>query len=146
MQSKYEKTPMGKWGLSMLAALFGLSAPTLGRYLNGMSYPTLQSIQKFEAVLGWPAAEQVQLIPPYWEWPRQNRASGKKPEEPTDYRYSMKLNQIIQEWAEANPRTVLSTEIRQHPNIPARAGTVKETPRPSLLHEFQARNKPLGRR
>jgi transcriptional regulator with XRE-family HTH domain len=107
----------------MLASLFGLSAPTLARYLNGQSYPTLQSIQKFEIVMGWPAAEQVLLIPPFWEWPIQNDGKGSPRGEATDFRYGMKLRQVIQEWAEANPRTVLGSEIRQHPAIPSRAGS-----------------------
>jgi hypothetical protein len=119
MQEKYQKTPPGKWSQQNIAALFGLSAPNFGRYLNGLSYPTLQSMQKFEVVMGWPVHEQVQLIPPYWEWPIQNNRAGK---EPTDWRYGMKLRQVVQEWAEANPRTVKSGEIRQHPAIPARAG------------------------
>ena len=105
----------------MLAALFGLSGPALGRYLNALSYPTLQSMQKFETVLGWPVSEQVQLIPPYWEWPAQDRTKTKAIE-PRDLRYSMVLRKIIREWAAANPRTELGNDIRQHPSIPARAG------------------------
>jgi transcriptional regulator with XRE-family HTH domain len=121
----------------MLAMLFGLSMPALSRYLHGQAYPTLQSIQKFEAVLGWPASEQVQLIPPYWEWPVQNGGPGGGTRgEPTDYRYSMKLRQVIQEWADANPRTTPGVEIRQHPNIPSRAGTPRG--------EFKARSRPLA--
>lgn len=108
----------------MLASLFGLSGQALGRYLNAQSYPTLQTIQKFEIVLGWPAAEQVQLIPPYWEWPLQGGQVGTKRGEPRDLRYSMKLRQVVREWAEANPRPKdqLGNEVRQHPSIPARAG------------------------
>lgn len=120
----------------MLAALFGLSGPTFARYLNGQSYPTLQSMQKFEVVMGWPVSEQVQLIPPYWEWPVQNVHNTGNRGEPTDYRYATKLDQIVREWSAANPRTVLASEVRQHPNIPSRAGA-KPTP------EFQARRRPL---
>lgn len=107
----------------MLAALFGLSGPALGRYLNALSYPTLQSMQKFEAVLGWPVSEQVQLIPPYWEWPTQDRTRNRaKDIQPRDLRYSMVLRKVVREWAAANPRTELGSDIRQHPSIPARAG------------------------
>jgi hypothetical protein len=132
-----EKTPAGKWGINMFGMLFGLSGQALARYLNGQSYPTLQTIQKFDVVLGWPAAEQVQLIPPYWEWPIQNGGPGPGSRgEPTDYRYGMKLRQVLQEWGDANPRTVRSNEVRQHPNIPSRAGTPR-------TEAFQAARKPL---
>lgn len=107
----------------MLASLFGLSGPAMGRYLNALSYPTLQSMQKFETVMGWPVSEQVQLIPPYWEWPTQDRSRNKtKDIHPRDLRYSMVLRKVVREWAAANPRTELGNEIRQHPSIPARAG------------------------
>jgi hypothetical protein len=110
----------------MLAALFGLSGPVLGRYLNALSYPTIQSMQKFEVVLGWPVSEQVQLIPPYWEWPPQEHQLASKTAgrdtRPRDLRYSMMLRKVTREWAAANPRTGLSADIRQHPSIPARAG------------------------
>lgn len=103
----------------MMAALFGLKGPAYGRYLNGLSYPTLQTMQKFEAVLGWPVAEQVQLIPPFWEWPVQEH---KAETQPTDLRYGMKLRQIVREWGEANPRTVLGGDVRLHPAISPRSG------------------------
>lgn len=107
----------------MLAALFGLTGPAFGRYLNALSYPTLQTMQKFEVVLGWPVSEQVQLIPPYWEWPLQDRSRDKgRVVEPRDLRYSMVLRKVVREWAAANPRTGLSGDVRQHPSIPARAG------------------------
>lgn len=107
----------------MLAALFGLTGPAMGRYLNALSYPTLQCMQKFETVLGWPVSEQVQLIPMYWEWPDQNRSKGKSKDiHPRDLRYSMVLRKVIREWTAANPRVGLANDIRQHPSIPARAG------------------------
>ena len=105
----------------MLASLFGLAGPVLGRYLNALSYPTIQSMQKFEVVLGWPVSEQVQLIPPYWEWPVQDRTNLKNIEA-GDLRYSIMLGKVIREWAAANPRTELSGDIRQHQSIPRRAG------------------------
>lgn len=111
-----------EWSDALLATLFGLGGPALGRYQNGLSYPTLQVIQKFDIVLGWSGAEQYALIPPYWEWPLQANGHGQKQGEPVDMRYAMKLRQVIKEWAEANPRTILASEVRQHPSIPARAG------------------------
>lgn len=119
MRMKYDKTPPGKWSNSMLATLFGLTGPVYGRYLNGLSYPTLQTMQKFEAVMGWPVSEQVQLIPPFWEWPPQDTRTHI---EATDLRYGMKLRQVAREWGDANPRTVLSSDVRLHPAITPRAG------------------------
>lgn len=116
------KTPPGQWSQSTLASLLGLTGQAYGRYLNAQSYPTLQTIQKFEAVFGWPASEQVQLIPPYWTWPNQSTGNGRKRGEPADLRYSMMLRKIVREWCDANPRVGLSVDIRQHPAIPARAG------------------------
>lgn len=141
--TKYQHTPGKKWSLYMMAALFGLAASNFGRYVNGLSYPTLQTMQKFEAVMGWPVSEQVQLIPPYWEWPLQDNGSGQKPGQPVDFRYGIMLSQVLREWGAANPRTVLSSEIRQHPAIPGRAGTKKRDPSPA---EFRARSKPLGKK
>ena len=110
------KTPPGRWGQHQFAALLGTSGPAWGRYLSGQSYPTLQMMQKIEIVLGWPVRDQVELIPRFWEGPVQG--SGRVPTgDPTDLRYAMKLKQVVNEWADANPRTVRSTEIRQHPDI-----------------------------
>jgi transcriptional regulator with XRE-family HTH domain len=133
-----EKTPPGKWSTNMFGMLFGITGSALARYLHGQSYPTLQTLQKFEAVLGWPVSEQVQLIPPHWDWPIQNGGPGAGRGEPTDYRYGMKLRQVLQEWGDANPRTVLSNEVRQHPAIPSRAGTPRG--------EFKARARPLAKK
>ena len=116
------KIKPNEWSTSLLATLFGISKSAMGRYINGQTYPTVQMIQKFEIVLGWPAAEQFELIPPYWTWPTQFNGNGSIQGEPTDMRYGMKLNQILHEWAAANPRTVSSLEVRQHPSIPQRAG------------------------
>lgn len=135
--------------MSTLSALFGLQGQVLGRYVNGQSYPTLQTIQKFEAVLGWPASEQVQLIPPFWDWPLQSVSRDGNPlSEPTDLRYSMKLRQVLGEWAAANPRTVRSGAVRQHPSIPSRSGVplVKRAEEEGNLPEFTARTRPLQKR
>lgn len=120
-----------EWSQSLLATLFGISNAALGRYINGLSYPTVQMIQKFEVVLGWPAAEQFALIPPYWEWPTQFNGTGGVQSDAVDLRYGMKLRQVLNEWAEANPRTVTSLDVRQHPSIPARAG---QKPKESIDH------------
>lgn len=111
---------MPYWGNTHLGPLLGTTNVMIGRYLNGLSYPTLQMMQKFEVVFGWPLAEQVVLIPYYWEWPAQRIGGigGEGQEDPTDLRFAMKLGQIIREWGEANPRTQRVQEIRQHPAIP----------------------------
>jgi hypothetical protein len=108
-------TPEGQWGITHLAQLLGTNGPMIGRYLNGLSYPTLQMMQKFEIVFGWPLVEQVQLIPPYWTWPDQRY---EKTDHPTDLRYAMMMHKIVKEWGEANPRTEKLQFIRQHPSIP----------------------------
>jgi len=111
------KTPMPYWGQTHLANLLGTKNVMLSRYLNGLSYPTLQMMQKFEIVFGWPITEQTPLIPYYWQWPDQSQI-GRPQQDPTDLRYAMKLEQIIREWTEANPRTQPIQEIRQHPALP----------------------------
>jgi hypothetical protein len=120
------KTKPHEWSRSLLGTLFGISQSALCRYLDGQAYPSVQMIQKFEIVLGWPAAEQFDLIPPYWEWPTQFNGRGGVQGEPTDLRYGMKLGQVLREWTEANPRTVPSGGVRQHPSIPRRAGSPRK--------------------
>lgn len=111
----------GEWAHTHLAQLFGISNVTLGRYLNGLSYPTVQSMQKFEIVLGWPAREQMDLIPPYWTWPDQPVSTSYKPQgNPTDLRYALKLRQVLNEWGQANPRTLGVREVRLHPSLDAK--------------------------
>lgn len=122
------KTPMPYWGQTHLAYLLGTSNVMVGRYLNGLSYPTLQMMQKFEVVFGWPVTEQVPHIPYYWEWPDQ-AFGGRPQQDATDLRYAMKLEQIIREWTEANPRTQPLQEIRQHPAIPHKRTQPKEKTR-----------------
>lgn len=115
------KTPMPYWGNTHLGPLVGTTNVMFGRYLNGLSYPTLQMMQKFEVVFGWPIADQVQYIPYYWFWPEQRVGGiGGLQQDATDLRYGMKLKQILQEWGEANPRTQRVQDIKQHPAIPHR--------------------------
>lgn len=111
-------TAPGAWGQTHLAQLFGTSNVMIGRYLNGLSYPTVGMMQKFDIVFGWPVAEQIVLIPPYWTWPAQPQSTKyKSQEDPTDLRYAMKLQQVLNEWAVANPRTKHLREIRLHPSL-----------------------------
>lgn len=112
----------GEWANTHLSNMFGTSGHQIGRYLNGQSYPTVPMMQKFEIVLGWPAREQFDLIPPYWTWPDQPTSITYTPQSaPTDLRYAMKLRQILNEWCEANPRTQPSSEIRLHPALDAKS-------------------------
>lgn len=115
----------GVWGATHFANLFGTSNVAIGRYLAGSSYPTVQMMQKFEIVLGWPAAEQFALIPPYWTWPDQPRNEYKPQGPPTDLRYAMKLRQVLNEWGAANPRTLPLSQIRMHPALEAKGRAAK---------------------
>ena len=115
-----QQTPMPYWAQTHYAVLFGISNVMIGRLLNGLSYPSTQMIQKFEIVLGWPAAEQFPLIPPYWTWPNQGRAGEGgwlAQEDPTDMRYALKLKQVLDEWGDANPRTETLATLRLHPAL-----------------------------
>lgn len=111
----------GEWGNSHLGNLFGTQGHAIGRYLNGQSYPTVPMIQKFDIVLGWPAAEQFDLIPPYWTWPDQPTSTTYTATTVSeDLRYAMKLKQVLTEWCEANPRTQPLSQIRLHPKLDAK--------------------------
>lgn len=96
------------WSYAQLAAIMGSSSASLSRYLTGTQYPqNLRTLQNIERTFGWLVVEQVQLIP----------HSGH------DMRYAMVLRQVLNEWAEANPRTVHSEELRAldgHQNRTAR--------------------------
>lgn len=102
------KTRPGEWGQHQLAALLGITEQRLGRCLSGDLYPSLHIMQKFEVVFEWPVVEQVQLVPYLWQEP--------------DLRYAMVLKSHINEWAQANPRTVGSQDVRMHPALVARHG------------------------
>lgn len=103
------KTPPGAWGQHQIASLLGTSGPAFGRLINGLDYPTLHMMQKFEVVFEWPVVEQVQLVPYLWH--------------EHDLRYSMVLRQHIDDWAEQHPRTMLSGEVRMHPGLAHRTST-----------------------
>lgn len=128
------KTPAGRWGQHHIATILGLQPGSWSKLLNGQIFPArLQTMQKIEVVFGWPVSEQVQLIPPYWEWPEQ--ASGGNPAgEPTDLRYAMMLHKVVAEWSEANPRTTPTRELGLHPKLQPvngvdRGTVAKRTPR-----------------
>lgn len=92
------RTDMPHWNTDHLAAILGLSGQALGRLLNGVRYPSLDTVKKFELIFGWKATEQVDLIRAKWEEP--------------DLRYGMVLHQVIEEWKRDNPRTLPAADLR----------------------------------
>lgn len=111
------KTPKGRWAQHHIATILGLQPTSWSKLLNGQIYPArLQTMQKIEFVFGWPVSEQVQLIPPYWEWPDQP-ASGKPGGDPVDLRYAIKLARVVQEWSDANPRDVSTKDLTLHEKL-----------------------------
>lgn len=115
-------TPPGRWGQNHIAILLGVAPAQWSRILNGQVYPArLVLIQKIETVFGWPASEQVKLIPPYWEWPMQD-GHGLEASEPVDLRYAIKLSRVVNEWMDANPRTVTTKDLGLHPSLVATHG------------------------
>lgn len=88
------------WTDYQLSLIMGVNAPSLGRWRAGLRYPEVRMLKKIELIFGWPAREQIDLIP----------ATG------YDLRWSMKFTQILNEWKIANPRTVSVKELRSlHP-------------------------------
>jgi transcriptional regulator with XRE-family HTH domain len=83
------------WSNYQLARILSVRAPTVGRWRNGLLYPSVSSMKKIEAIFGWPAAEQIDLIP----------LTG------NDIRWSMVFNEVLKEWMIANPRTVAVDEL-----------------------------------
>lgn len=90
------RTPGGAWTVSQLSVLLGTTARAMYRYLSGERYPEVRMMKRFEALFGWPAVEQVQLVP----------VAG------YDLRYSMVLRQVMDDWTYNNPRTQTSRELR----------------------------------
>lgn len=143
------KTPKGRWAQAHIATILGLEATSWSKLLSGLIYPArLQTMQKIEIVFGWPVSEQVQLIPPYWEWPVQ-ASSGVPNGDPVDMRYAIKLARVVAEWCDANPRTVEPKSLTLHPSLqPINKTTgprfvAKEEPKPEVPLVV---NKPLLRR
>lgn len=90
-------TPPVVWSNYQLAVVLGIRASTLSRMRNGLLNPNVSQMKKLEAVLGWPASEQIDLLP--------------MSSEDADMRYSMAFNGILNEWMDANPRTVPHDEL-----------------------------------
>lgn len=116
MGGREVKAKPHEWTNSLLAALLGTDAVNFGKFLNGVSYPNLNMMQKFEVVFGWPVVEQVTVIPYLWH--------------DMDLRYSMLLRKHITEWALDNPRTVRSADVRMHPDLVSRHNTGKRDRQP----------------
>lgn len=96
------------WSNYQLALIVGVARPTMSRWRNAVLYPDIRSLKKIEKIFGWPASEQIDLIP----------LSG------FDMRWSLVFNQVVNEWLEANPREVsvndLGTEARTRRTDPSR--------------------------
>ena len=149
-------TKPGTWGQKHIATILGLQETSWSKLLNGQIYPArLQTMQKIEVVFGWPVSEQVQLIPYYWEWPGQPRA-GVPGGDPVDLRYAIKLGRVVAEWADANPRTVPTKDLKLHPSLTPINGehgprfVRKDKPEPEAEPEVQdtpfvASKSPLAR-
>ena len=90
------RTPDGEWTVSQLSVILGTTARAMYRYLSGERYPEVRMMKRFEALFGWPAMEQVQLVP----------VAG------YDLRYSMVLRQVMDDWTHNNPRTQPSGQLR----------------------------------
>jgi hypothetical protein len=59
-----EKRKMTRqWDMTNVAYVLNCGKTTVFRYLNGSRYPELRMMRKIEHVFGWPASEQVKLIP-----------------------------------------------------------------------------------
>lgn len=107
------------WSNYQLSRILGVARPTMSRWRNAVLYPDVRGLKKIEKIFGWPAADQIDLIP----------LSG------YDMRWSLVFNQIINEWREANPREVsvndLGTEARTRRLDPSRpVGPRPKPPRP----------------
>lgn len=83
------------WSNVSLGVILSIRPQTMGRWRNGLQYPDVDGLKKIEAIFGWPAREQIDLIP-----------LG----EP-DMRWSLVFNRILSEWMDANPRTAASDDL-----------------------------------
>lgn len=84
------------WTNAQLGKLLSVRQQSIGLWTSGEQYPTTKNLKKIEAVFGWPASEQIDLIP----------LEGR------DLRYGMVLNKVLNEWKAANPRTVRAHEVQ----------------------------------
>lgn len=96
------------WTEYQLSRIIGVTSPTFVRWRSGQRYPEIRMLKKIEKIFGWPAREQIDLIP----------ATG------YDLSWSMKFNQILNEWKAANPRTVTVDELKAL--YPIRPGRKKQ--------------------
>jgi hypothetical protein len=96
------------WTNYQLGLIVGVRSTTISRWRNGLLYPDVAGLKKIEAIFGWRAAEQIDLVP----------LAGK------DLRWSMVFNEVLKEWMIANPRTVsvddLAPLARSNPRGPGR--------------------------
>jgi transcriptional regulator with XRE-family HTH domain len=83
------------WTNYQLSVILSLRPSTVSRWRSGTQYPDIGGLKKIEAVFGWPAREQIDLIP----------MSG------YDLRWSLVFNEVLREWMIANPRTVSVDEL-----------------------------------
>ena len=51
------------WTMKSAAYVLNCTVVTLFRYLNGTRYPKVAMMRRIEVIFGWPAADQLQLIP-----------------------------------------------------------------------------------
>lgn len=85
----YPANPPAKvWTNYSLSRILNIRPSDLSRMRNGQQNPNISHLKKLEAVLGWPASEQIDLLPL----------------EGLDPRWSMAFSVILNEWMEANPR------------------------------------------
>ncbi len=105
--------PQGtEWNQHQLGRLLGTRGENFGRWINGVSYPSLQMLQKIDTVFGWPIHEQVKIIP----------------FEGRDARYGMVLRTIVNEWVESvGPRDLSIDEIRSVAGHPGRRAPKRVT-------------------
>jgi transcriptional regulator with XRE-family HTH domain len=85
------------WSQHQLAVILGIERSVISRLSNGLLYPNVAHMKKFEAVLGWPAREQIDLLPMVLSDP--------------DLRWSTVFNEVLREWMDANPRTAASDDL-----------------------------------
>lgn len=84
------------WSNYQLSRILCIRPTMMGRWRAGEAYPDVRALKKIEAVFGWPAAEQIDLIP-----------MGD-----LDPRWAMVFNEVLREWMIANPRTLPAGQLQ----------------------------------
>lgn len=69
------------WTMVQAAYVLNCTVVTMFRYLNGTRYPEVRMMRRIERIFGWPATDQIQLIP----------------YEGYDLTYGMVLRQVMEE-------------------------------------------------